>query len=396
MAGRDKVLGTVAATELVQPPASLGALQKAPGERHASWLELFFDLVFVAAITALAGQLHAEHSLEGLATFAGLFVPVWWAWMAYTWYAAGFGAERGASRVGLLGAMLSVAVLAAGVDGAAHGDSSTFVAAYAALLYLVAGLYALAWLRFPEARPVTVRYAIGDAIGATLWLGSLALDEGLRPLVWALAMVLLAATPVLAVLSVRWRAHDDSHIAERYGLFTLIVLGESVVAAVAGLDTGSSLEAALVAILGFIMAAAIWWQYFDRWQAMPGSGQPSGFVWAQGHYLVFAGIAAAAVGIEFSVEAAATGHALKLADTLPLGAGLGAYLLAMAVIRSATRQIDGVVVARLLAGAAIAALAISGRELGPLTVVAGATAILVAEVALELRGALPDAAEQRA
>jgi low temperature requirement protein LtrA len=229
--------------------------------------------------------------------------------------------------------------------------------------------------------------------GPTIWLTSLGVDEGLRPFVWVVAMVVLAATPVAAVFSVPWRTHDTSHIAERYGLFTLIVLGESVVVTVAGLDTGSSLDAALIGVLGFVMAAAVWWVYFDRWRRMPGSGRPAGFVWAQGHYLLFAGIAAAAVGVEFCIEVAATDHTLEPADTLPLGAGLGAYLVAMAMIRWATRRLDWVVVLRAVTAVAIVVLAIGATELGPLALVALVTVLLVSEAVVELSQAPPPAAE---
>ena len=309
-------------------------------ERHASWLELFFDLVFVAAVAALATQLHEDHSLAGLAVFGGLFVPVWWVWRSYTWYATGFDADDTPSRLALLAAMVGVAALSAGVDGAAHGDSETFVIAYVGLLAILSGLYVRAGRRFAEARALARRYAIGDALGATLWLASLSLDEGARPLIWGAAMVVLIATPLWVLLLPRRAAYDAGHIAERYGLFTIIVLGESVVVTVAGLDTGSSVDAVLIAVLGFMVAATIWWVYFDRFQAMPGGGRTARFIWAQVHLLIFFGIAAAAVGIEFAVEAAAHEERLELADSLPLGVGLGAYLIAMAAIRWATRDGD--------------------------------------------------------
>jgi low temperature requirement protein LtrA len=95
-------------------------------ERRASWLELFFDLVLVAGVAAVAQQLHEDHSLAGLAVFAGLFVPVWWAWWGFTWYSAAFNDDDTVNRVGLLAGMGGVAALAAGVDGAAHEHSTFF------------------------------------------------------------------------------------------------------------------------------------------------------------------------------------------------------------------------------------------------------------------------------
>ncbi|MDQ3053367.1 MAG: low temperature requirement protein A, partial [Actinomycetota bacterium] len=204
-------------------------------ERHPSWLELFFDLVFVVAVAALARQLHDDHSLTGLAVFAGLFVPVWWAWRGFAWYATGFDTDDRTFRVALLAGMVSVAAVSAGVDGAAHGDLKTFVIAYAGVC----------WQRCTPAR--------GGGF--------------LRP-IWGVAMLLLFAGPIVVLLAPE-RAYDAAHIAERYGLFTIIVLGESVVVTVSGLDTGGSVAAALVALLGFMIAATIWWVYFGRYRSLP-------------------------------------------------------------------------------------------------------------------------------
>lgn len=264
--------------------------------------ELFFDLVFVVAVAALATQLHADHSITGLVVFAGLFVPVWWGWMGYLWYIAAFGSGGVVTRLGVLAAMLAAAAMSAGVEGAAHGDSEGFVVAYACLLYVLGALYGAGWWRAPEARPLSVRFAASNALGATLWLSSLALAEDARPLVWATAMAVLIAAFVSAPGWVTAKSFHPSHVAERYGLFTLVVLGESIVVTVAGLETGSSLAAALVAIVGFILAATIWWLYFDLFRTMPVHRRATArFVWAQGHLLIFGGIAAAAVGIEFKV-----------------------------------------------------------------------------------------------
>jgi low temperature requirement protein LtrA len=352
-------------------------------DRQASWLELFFDLVLVAAVGALAAQLHEDHSLEGLLVFAALFVPVWWAWWGFTWYSAAFNDDDAVNRVALLAAMGGVATLAAGVAGVADGRSDTFVVAYAALFALLAALYARAWLRVPAARSLSSRYAAGYLAGATLWLASLAFGEGLRPVVWVAAMVVLMASPVLAAASLDVLSYEPRHIAERYGLFTLIVLGESVVAIVAGLDTGSSTAAVVIASLGLAIAGAVWWLYFDRWRGMPVGTMRSGFVWAQGHLFVFAGIAAAAVGVEFAIEAAAAGEELELADRLPLGGGLAAYLVAMAAIRAATRRLDPIVGLRLAAAATMLMLSLLGG-LSPLWFALLVALVVAGECALDL------------
>lgn len=326
--------------------------------------------------------------MAGLARFAGLFVPVWWSWWGFTWYSAAFNADETVNRVALLAAMLGVGALAAGVPGAASGDSAVFVIAYASLFGLLAALYARGWRRVPAMRPLSRRYGLAYAMGATLWLASLLVEGRARPIVWVLAMVVLMVGPVLAAASTELLSYEPDHIAERYGLFTLIVLGESIVAVVDGLDTGSEASAVLVAILGLVIAAAIWWLYFDRFRGMPGGSVRAGFVWAQGHLLVFAGIAAAAVGIEFAIEAAADHARLELADRLPLGGGLAAYLIAMAMIRAATRHPDRIAALRLAAAALVLALSLAGG-LSPLTFVTLTAAVVVAECALDLSGSPP-------
>lgn len=352
------------------------------GERHATWLELFFDLCFVAAVAALAGELRDEHSVIGLARFAGLFVPLWWAWMGYTWYATAFDTGDVPFRAGLLAGMLGVIVLAAGVPAVADGGSETFVLGYAALFLVLAVLFWRSWRGVREARPLTARYGLGNALGALLWLASLVLEEVARPWVWALAMVVLLITPVLAVRSLAYRALDQAHIRERYGLFTLIVLGESIVVAVTGLETGSSGQAVLVAVTGFVIAVCIWWVYFGRVGVIPDRDRllPA-FLWGYGHLLVFAGIAAAAVGVEFLVEAAASGGDLALADTVPVGAGLGAYLFGMGILHAAVLGLGRVVAIRLSAGTAVVSLGMAGTGLPPLAFVA-VTGMLVLAAAL--------------
>ena len=158
------------------------------------------------------------------------------------------------------------------------------------------------------------------------------------------------------------------------------MLGESVVAIVAGLDAGAT--SVSVALLGLVIAAAVWWLYFDRFRGMPAQSVRAGFVWAQGHLLVFAGIAAAAVGVEFAIE----GHH-ELAERLPLGAGLAAYLIAMAAIRATTNRRDWVVGLR--AGAAASVLVLSLAVTDPVVLVALTALVMVAECAIDLIGAPP-------
>jgi low temperature requirement protein LtrA len=140
----------------------------------------------------------------------------------------------------------------------------------------------------------------------------------------------------------------------------------------------------VTAILGFVIAATIWWVYFDRWRSMPAGGLAAGWVWAQGHLLVFAGIASASVGIDFLVEAAASGRTPVLVDRLALAAGLASYLVAMGLIRAATRRPDWVVVMRVGVAGALLVSALASAGISPVAFTAASTTLLVVEALVEL------------
>jgi low temperature requirement protein LtrA len=343
-------------------------------ERHATWLELFFDLCFVAAVATLADGLHHDPSPGGLLRFAGLFVPVWWAWMGYTWYATAFDNDDGLFRVSYLAAMLAVIVLAATIGSIGTSDTSALALAYAALQLLLAGLYLRAWRDSGAAvRPLCARYGLGDAIGAGIWVVSIGVAEPGRYVMWAVGMLVLLATPVLAVRSYAGRAFDPMHIPERYGLFTLIVLGESIVVVVAGAaSAGLTFLPAVVGATGFGLAACVWWIYFDSVKAvgLRRENLLSAFTWGYGHLLIFAGIAAAAVGVEFAIEAAAHDDTLGDVERAALSGGLVAYLVAISGIHAVTTlRWDWVLSRRLVAAASVTVVGVVGGGLPALVIV---------------------------
>lgn len=202
-------------------------------ERRASWLELFFDLCFVVAVGAVAQTLHGNPTWDGLLVFTVLFVPVWWSWMEYAWYATSFPEGGIFNRFAALAAMLTVLALAAQVPQASAGDPRGVILAFVAFHLIVAALFLRTINEFPERRPFAVRYAAGFGLAAVLWLLSLAAPETVRPWLWGAALLVDLVTPWAAVQAVPIRVYDLSHIPERYGLFTIIVLGEAIIAAVA-------------------------------------------------------------------------------------------------------------------------------------------------------------------
>jgi low temperature requirement protein LtrA len=362
-------------------------------ERHATWTELFFDLVFVGAIATLGELPREDPSLDGILTMAGLFVPVWWAWVGFTLYADRFDSDDAVFRLLLLAGMLASGALAVNVHFAAEGSSAGFALSYVAARVLLLLLYDRARRHVPEARPLVNRYMKGFSVSAFLWLASIAVDEPFRYVIWAIAMAIDIGTPVTTPERIiRSIPFHRSHIPERFGLFTLIVLGETVVSVTAAsADLHWTVSAGIVAAGGFVMIGCLWWVYFDlldlgalrgRWRATQ--------VYFYGHLPLLIALTGIGAGTKLAIDAATASE---------LEAGVGVLLLggaAIALAELATIELAGdgtlrtrSVQARLAAAAALVFLALAGGGLPPVVTLVLASAILVAELVAELLGPAP-------
>ena len=282
-----------------------------PG-RTASTLELFFDLVFVVAVSVASMQLHDKLSegdiADGLLTYAMVFFAIWWAWMNFTWFATSFGVDDWLYRVLTFVQMSGVLVLAAGIEPVFEDRDFTLVVAG----YVIMRLAMVAqWLRASrEPGPLqkaTRIYAAGIAVVQVFWIGMLALPEAAQLPVFVVLVIAELAVPVVAETrgaTTPWHPH---HITERYGLFTLILLGESLLASANAIiealheqhDVGQLVS---LAVLTVVVTAALWWIYF--WPPHHGAigtlaqSLRYGYV----HYLVFAAAGAFSAGIEVEVD----------------------------------------------------------------------------------------------
>jgi low temperature requirement protein LtrA len=281
--------------------------------RTATPLELLFDLTFVVAVAAAVPELaHAivdGHPVEGLIGYLLVFFGIWWAWMNFTWFASAFDCDDALYRVLTMVQMAGVLVLAAGVAPAFRdGDFAVAVAGYVLMrIALVAQ-----WLRVarsvPEYRATALRFAIPIAAVQVLWILRLALPAPVSLITFAVLVVVELLIPIWAERRnmTPWHPH---HIAERYGLFTIIVLGESVLASTAAIlaaqsETGTSLDLVVVAVAGLGLIFACWWLYFLESDAPRlDARRELGFIWGYGHFFVFASLAAIGAGIEVTIEA---------------------------------------------------------------------------------------------
>jgi low temperature requirement protein LtrA len=387
-------------------------LRTAPGEpgtgtpRHATTFELFFDLVFVVAVAELADALLHHPTAAGLGRYVALFVPVWWAWVGYTFYADRFDNDDAVQRLLMVAAMLAVASLAVAIPDAfrdARG-SAQFASSYVAVRALLIALYLRAHWLVPEGRPLTARYITGFVAGATLWLGSLALPPPARYALWAAGLAIELATPLLSASAIARVPFHGSHIPERFGLFTLIVLGEAVALGALGIGQTRLVAAGgLVAGGAFLVVTAQWWLYFECVDTSPlRQWRRTGQAYVYGHLLVFASLAATGVGGLLATRAAGRGGgaagaggagrasggagALAAGERWVLCLGVAGFLVAVGLIHLVNTPPRGDVRAwtRLGLAAAIVLLAAGGGGLGPVAIVVLLLAGLCAQVAGEL------------
>ena len=323
-----------------------------PGETHraSTPLELLFDLSFVVAVATAAVELHhgiaEDHVAVSVGSYLMVFFAIWWAWMNFTWFASAYDTDDVPYRLLTLGQMAGVLVLAAGVHDAFANEDFTLVT----VGYVVMRVpLVLQWLRAarddPDRRPVALRYALGITVVQAGWLLRLALPDSLGVVSFLLLAAADIAVPVWAERAgSRTRWHPE-HIAERYGLFTLIVLGEAILAATTAVQAALTEEGASATLLGvaaggLLVVFGIWWAYFCRPAGDALRESPSAsFIWGYGHYLVFAAIGALGAGLEVAVETAlheahvsertaALGVAIPVAVTLLVVGGLQTRLSA--------------------------------------------------------------------
>ncbi|MDJ1131203.1 low temperature requirement protein A [Streptomyces iconiensis] len=320
-----------------------------PDEAHraATPLELLFDLTFVVAVSQAAVQLHhalAEgHIASGLAAYAAVFFAIWWAWMNFTWFASAYDTDDVPYRLLTLVQMAGVLVLAAGARPVFEDHDFTVVV----IGYVIMRVALLTqWLRaaaeHPEGRSTTLRYAAGIAVVQVGWIARL-WSSGVW--VWVTFLVLVVAeVAVPAWAESRGRrptSWHPGHIAERYGLFTIIVLGEVILASLAAVqsamtDHGLSTTVLLIAVGGLLLVFALWWIYFSGSEAALTTLRTA-LAWGYGHYAVFAALAAIGAGLEAALDAAAHhGHLSTRGAGLAIAVPVAIVLLVLAVLHRAT------------------------------------------------------------
>jgi low temperature requirement protein LtrA len=357
-------------------------------EQQVTPLELFFDLVFVFAITQVTGFVSADATwtrlIEGLAILAAL----WFAWESYVWLANSAASDEGAVRVVLLFAMGALLIVSLAVPRAFGDDGLVFGVAY----FVVRAAHICAYLIVArgdeQLRGVVVRLATTVLPGAALLVVAGALDGTAQALCWVGALAIDYGG--LMVRGVEgWRV-AAKHFAERHGLIIIIALGESIVALGVGAG-GLELDAGLIAaaLLGIAIASAMWWAYFDlvalvaerRLRTAPRDEQVriarDSFTYL--HLPMVAGIIVFALGVKKTL--AHVDHELDTVPAVALCGGAALYFLALSAFKR--RNIGSFNYPRLVAASALVLLAPIATEIPALVAVGLVAAISVGLVAYE-------------
>lgn len=284
--------------------------------RRASWLELFFDLIFVAAVAQVSVPLSTDYTVHGLGRYALMFLLIWWAWLGHTMYSSRFDSDDALHRLLTFIQMFAAAAMAANAKAAFDSrDSAGFGAAYA-VLRSVQSIQYLRARRLRETRRLTTLYAVGTGVAAVAWAVAAAIPVPARFYVWTLALIIDLSTPWIAARHTHKFPPHPEHLPERFGLFTIILLGESVAAVMRGMESQDTwpVAAAISAISGLGLAFGYWWWYFDgvkgaaerRIQA--GRGLKAFHVWTYIHFPLYLSIAVVGVGVEHVISLPVGSH----------------------------------------------------------------------------------------
>jgi low temperature requirement protein LtrA len=380
---------------LWQPPR-LRTAENASEERRATWLELFYDLVFVAAIAEVAHYLDEHVSLVGFFGYVLLFIPIWWSWVGATFYATRFDTDDLGHRLLTLLQMVAIAVLAVNVHDGLGKSSTGFALSYVTIRAILICQYLLAGYFVPPARGLIKWYATGFSIAAALWLISVFVPAPWRFALWGLALMVDFGTPLTAGKLVAKIPPSFSHVPERLGLFTIIVLGEAVLSVVKGVSQLQwGVLSATVAILGMLIAFSLWWIYFDSvdgspLRAMSVGKMGIGLTWLYAHLPLALGIAATGIGVEHIIVLSKTETILPAAERWLICAVVAICLTALAVIHlitctlGTTRRRKILAAYRIASAVLILGIAIAGINLSPIVVIGFVAAACAVQVILDL------------
>ena len=362
-------------------------------EKRVTWLELFYDLIFVAAFIQLGNGLSHHVSVEGALTFAAVFLPLWVAWTGFTFFENRYTLDDFTHRLVVFVQMFAVGAMAIGAPRVLEGKPVAFSFAASVAQLMVAVMYLRAWRQVPEARGFSRYWGLVFFVGAILWALAGVVPTPWTYVLWAAGTLTILAGP----LSKQSRAlsqqfpTDFEHLAERYGLLTIIVLGESFVKVLSSLiEEGAGVPVWMESGVVLLITCSIWWIYFDDVAGSHIRTKQGGWiVWLYAHIPLQIAITAVGVGAKKAVH-------FDFVDPGPakyrwlLSGALALAFVSVAVIDSVTerRQAElsdrARVNARALTGLLFLVLAPAGAAMSGATFLVLITALCAAQVIFDL------------
>ncbi|MEM6452882.1 MAG: low temperature requirement protein A [Cyanobacteria bacterium P01_D01_bin.105] len=320
--------------------SSLVARDRHEPHRAATQLELLFDLVVVIAIATsahgLTHELSEGHFAMGIIKFLLAFFILWWPWNLFTWFASGFDNDDAAYRVNVMVMMIGIMLVAASIPTIFQGGAIV----YGFIGYLILrAAAAVLWLRIKDKSPqlkVTVqRNVIGQIIIQSFWAYIVFMTEP-----WSMIFVVLVAIAIAAELFVPWYARQAKntpwhrhHVIERFGLLNIIVLGEILLSSVHAIEASTSgsfnFSLMVLAIGSAAISFTMWWLYFCEAEHLESVENKRTFVWAYGHFVVFASGAATGAGFNLMVDVLNSTHSSE--EHLSLAAASWAVTVPLAL-----------------------------------------------------------------
>ena len=351
-------------------------------------LELFFDLVFVLAITQCTALMADQPTWRGLAKGMLVLGVLWWAWVGYAWLTSVLDPEEWLVRFTIFAAMAALLIVSLCVPEAFGDLGLLFACAYAFVRIAQIVLFAIVARDDPAFRRSTTGLATGTAVGVSLLIAASFADGLLQGALWALALALDVGEPYVFG-SEGWRL-EPGHFAERHALIVIIALGESIVAIGIGAEAGIDTGVVVAAVLGVAISAALWWLYFDvvalvaeRRLANAAPGKERNEIardsFSYLHFPMVAGIVLLALGLKKSLEH--VGDPLHVVPAFALLGGVALYLLAHVAFR--WRNVHRFSTQRLIAAVVLVALLPLAVEIPALATLAITTGVLTALIAYE-------------
>jgi low temperature requirement protein LtrA len=376
----------------------LGGVRPTSEDHRATTFELFFDLVYVFAVTQVTGYMAHEHSGHGVLQGLLLLTLLWWTWSAYAWLGNQARADEGLVRAGMAIAMAAIFVVALTIPEAwqdAPGGLNgplVLVGAYLLVRCVHLTLYAVAATGDPGLRQQVAITWLPTVAGAALLVAGALLGDWTQTLLFAAALLVEGVGVWLTSRHGNWRLRSVAHLTERHGLFIILAIGESVVAiGVGAAEQPISAPLLVAAILGVAAAVCLWWLYFDmvslaaEHRLLQARGQArvdlAVEAYTYGHFPLVAGIVVAALGIEGVLAHAGDSKSLGAFYALPLFGGVALYVAGQLLFKR--RMHNLLSLPRLVTTGVMLAALPAAVVLPPLVGLAGLVLILAALVVVE-------------